>query len=251
MASRRNTAAPTDKSAPGGAATAVAVDAVVFAMDGAELKVLLVQRGLAPFKGSWALPTGNARAGETLEAAVARVLAESTGVRAGFLEQLGAYRDPSHDALERAVSVAYLAFLPGPVDVDVAPGTTDASFVPMRRALDRRRTDLAFDHHQVLRDGLERARTELEHTSRATALCPPAFTLSRLRTVYEAVWGHSVDAPNFRRKVLATPGFVVPTGRMAAAGPEGGKPAQLYRAGKAVVLQPPLYRQQSGGRRGF
>ena len=35
---------------------ALTVDCVVFGFDDAELKVLLIQRGLEPFKGRWALP---------------------------------------------------------------------------------------------------------------------------------------------------------------------------------------------------
>ena len=40
---------------------ALTVDCVVFGFDEGELKVLLIQRGLDPFKGRWALPGGFVR----------------------------------------------------------------------------------------------------------------------------------------------------------------------------------------------
>ena len=36
---------------------ALTVDCVVFGFDEGDLKLLLIQRGLAPFEGKWALPT--------------------------------------------------------------------------------------------------------------------------------------------------------------------------------------------------
>ncbi len=72
---------------------------------------------------------------------------------------------------------------------------------------------LAFDHDQILNDGLERARSKLEYSPLATAFCPTEFTVNELRQVYEAVWGTELDPRNFHRKVTGTPGFVEPVGR--------------------------------------
>ena len=54
----------------------VAVGAVVFK----EGDVLLVQRGQAPAEGSWAIPGGSVRVGETLQRAAEREILEETGV---------------------------------------------------------------------------------------------------------------------------------------------------------------------------
>src|SRR5919106_1620088 len=43
---------------------AVTVDIVVFTVIDADLKVLLIRRGAAPFAGAWALPGGFVRAGD-------------------------------------------------------------------------------------------------------------------------------------------------------------------------------------------
>jgi 8-oxo-dGTP diphosphatase len=101
---------------------------------------------------------------------------------------------------------------------------------------------LAFDHDRVLADGVERARSKIEYSSLATAFCPPEFTVGELRRVYEAVWGVVLDPRNFHRKVTGTPGFLVPTGGTTTR--QGGRPAQLFRAGGAALLNPPMLRPE-------
>ena len=103
---------------------------------------------------------------------------------------------------------------------------------------DRKR--LAFDHHRILGDAVERARAKLEYSPLATAFCADEFTISELRGIYEAVWGVPLDPRNFHRKVTKTDGFVVPTGETTTR--DGGRPAQLFRRGTAQTLYPPLTR---------
>jgi len=97
----------------------------------------------------------------------------------------------------------------------------------------------AFDHGQILRDGLDRARSKLEYTPLATAFCPREFTIAELRKVYEVVWGTELDPRNFHRKVTGTSGFVVDTKKVRV---ERGRPAQVYRVGNLRLLNPPMLR---------
>jgi len=137
----------------------------------------------------------------------------------------------------RVVSVAYLALVPDPATPTAGSDAAGASWV---RVDATRRAALAFDHARILGDGVERARAKLEYTTLATAFCPVEFTIGELREVYEAIWGESLDARNFSRKVLSSPGFVTPTGSTTTRG--GGRPARVYRAGGAGSLTPPLRR---------
>ena len=62
-----------------------------------------------------------------------------------------------------------------------------------------------------------------------------------LRHVYELVWGSAPDLANFRRKVLAVPGFVEPVdGPPERSGP--GRPAARYRRGPATTMHPAFLR---------
>ena len=225
---------------------AVTVDMVVLTIEDDQLQVVLIERGGPPFEGSWALPGGFVKVDESLDDAAARELTEETGVLAAkHLEQLRSYGDPQRDPRMRVVSVAYLAVLP---EIGVLAASTDArraELVPVAKVLGRRPDrELAFDHRKILSDAVESARVKLETTSVATAFVEREFTLTDLRVVYEIVWGETLDPGNFRRKVLATPGFVTPTGYRAQPGPEGGKPADLYRASRAnlAFLDPPMRR---------
>ena len=137
---------------------AVTVDLVVLTIRESRLCALTVCRGEAPFKGSWALPGGFVRQSEDLAAAAARELYEETGfaVEVVHLEQLASYGDPRRDPRMRVVTVAYLALAP---DLPLPTAGSDAagarwSTVSTLLADPRQ---LAFDHHRVLTDGVERA----------------------------------------------------------------------------------------------
>lgn len=215
-------------------------DLVILTLRKGQLCVLLVRRPRAPFLGQWSLPGGFVGPDEAIEAAARRKLGVKTGVDAAtvHLEQLQTYGDPARDPRMRVVSVAYVAFAANlPEAVQGEPEEGEARWWPVTEALGE---ELAFDHAQVLEDGVERARAKLEYTTLALSFCPAEFTLAQLRAVYEIVWGQPLDAPNFRRKVLAAEDFVVATGGTVQ--PAKGRPAALYRAGAATDLQPPFRR---------
>jgi 8-oxo-dGTP diphosphatase len=219
----------------------LAVDLCIFTISGGELRVLLVERANDPFRGQLALPGGFLRGTEDLDDTALRELKEETGLDGTrlHLEQLPAFGKPDRDPRGRVVSVPYLAIapnLPAPVAGSDASG---AQWMPVTQALSTR-TTLAFDHDEILRVALERARERLEQTTLAAAFCGATFTISDLRAVYEVVWGVSLDPGNFSRKVMKTKGFVVPIGEKRAA--DAGRPAALYRRGPAQRLHPPLLR---------
>ncbi|MGD9483966.1 NUDIX hydrolase [Streptomyces sp. TRM70308] len=236
---------------------AVTVDLVVLTVRRHALCALAVRRGEAPFQGQWALPGGFVRPEEDLGVAAARELAEETGLRVqepggdrAHLEQLATYGDPGRDPRMRVVSVAHLVLAPDlPAPVSGGDAKT-ARWAPVDRLLapagadreDGSSSPLAFDHARILGDGVERARSKIEYSSLATAFCPPEFTVGELRRVYEAVWGVALDPRNFHRKVTGTPGFLVPTGGTTTR--QGGRPAQLFRAGGATLLNPPMLRPE-------
>jgi len=219
---------------------ALTADLVVLTIREHQLCVLLVERGVEPFAGRWALPGGYVLPDEDLIDAAYRELHEETGISKGVhLEQLATYGTPGRDPRGRTVTVAWLALAPGLVEPVAGSDAAGATWVPVAEAT-AKATSLAFDHAQILADGLERARAKLEYSPLATAFCPTEFTVAQLRAVYEAVWGQSLDPRNFHRKVTRTPGFLHPTGQVSNA--DGGRPAQLFTRGDLEVLNPPITR---------
>jgi 8-oxo-dGTP diphosphatase len=227
------------------------VDVVILTMSGGRLHVLLVRRGVAPFKGMWAIPGGFKRPTETLDEAAKRELAEETGVdSASLLTQLGAYGDPGRDPRMNVVTIGYLAVLREVGALVASTDAASAALVPVSEALNGK-IELAFDHAQIVRDAVERVRVDLDLTGIATAFVGPTFTLAELRAVYEAAWGVHLDGANFRRSVVTEDGWVIPTGRRARPGAPGGKPAELYRAGRMWKYSSPIRRSHPNvGRRG-
>jgi 8-oxo-dGTP diphosphatase len=214
-------------------AFAVTVDVVVLTVSDSRLDVLLVRRGVPPFEGMWAIPGGFKRPTETLDEAAKRELLEETGVDgASLLRQFGAYGDPERDPRLNVVTIAYLAVLRQVRAIAAGADAAAAALIPVSDVLGRK-IELAFDHERIVRDAVERVRLDLELTGIATAFVGATFTLGELRKVYEAVWGVQLDAANFRRSVVTEDGWVIPTGRRARPGSAGGRPAELYRAGRA------------------
>lgn len=223
-------------------AFAVTVDVVILTMSHGALNVLLVRRGDAPFQGMWAIPGGFKRPNETLDEAAKRELVEETGVDAArVLAQFGAYGDPGRDPRTNVVTVAYLAVLRDVGAIAAGTDAMDAALTPVSDVVNGK-LQLAFDHQQLVRDAIERARVELEASGIAPAFVGQTFTMAELRAVYEAIWGVQLDAANFRRRILAEDGWVVPTGRRARPGPGGGRPAELFRAGHAWRDGSPIHR---------
>lgn len=201
---------------------ALTVDCVVFGLDETELKVLLIERGLAPFKGKWALPGGFVRVDETLDEAARRELLEETGLKDVFLEQLYTFGAVQRDPRERVVSVAYYAL----VNLAEHPATgasdaSDAAWFPVASP-----PALAFDHAEILATAVERLRGKVRYEPIGFELLPEQFTLSQLQHLYEIVLQMELDKRNFRKRILAMD-LLVPLNKQTRTGAH--RPAQLFK----------------------
>ena len=211
---------------------AASVDVVVLTIGGGHLHALLVEREKDPFAGWWALPGTFIRPDEDADESARRGVAAKTNVALSHVEQLRTYTEPNRDPRMRVLSIAYLSF--APIADSPTPGfhTVDTEWQPVFE----RASLMAFDHGSILNDGITRAQDKIEYSTLATSFLPEEFTLGELQGVYEAVWNQHLDRANFYKKVHASKGFVVPTGR------QRGR-AALYRAGDARMLYPPIRRR--------
>jgi 8-oxo-dGTP diphosphatase len=205
----------------GGADLRLTVDLVIFTVRDESLQVLLVQRGVAPFTGRWALPGGFVREDESLESAARRELEEETGVRDLYLEQLYTFGDPNRDPRGRVITVTYFALIAADRRA-LVPGTDAAAarWWPAGTP-----PPLAFDHRQILDYAVERLRNKLEYTTVGFQLLPRKFTLTQLQRIYQAILGRALDKRNFRRKMELLD-ILTPLAERAQDG--ASRPAQLY-----------------------
>jgi len=177
---------------------ALTVDCVVFGLDEEDLKVLLIQRGLPPFEGQWALPGGFVRVEESLEDAARRELREETGIAKVFLEQLYTFGQPDRDPRERIVSVAYYALVK--LSDHRIGAATDARNAAWFAVSDT--PSLAFDHERILQTALTRLKGKVRYQPIGFELLPEKFTLTQLQRLYETILERELDKRNFRKKIL-------------------------------------------------
>jgi 8-oxo-dGTP diphosphatase len=177
---------------------ALTVDCVIFGFDEGDLKVLLIERSLPPFRGKWALPGGFVGVDETVDAAARRELAEETGLANVFLEQLYTFGDLARDPRERVVSVAYYALVALPRHVVRA--ASDAANALWFGVSDL--PSLAFDHEQIVAAAVQRLRGKVRYQPIGFELLSEQFTLSQLQHLYEVVLERPLDKRNFRKKIL-------------------------------------------------
>ncbi|MDE6522842.1 MAG: NUDIX hydrolase [Muribaculaceae bacterium] len=174
---------------------AVTTDCVIFGFDGEELKVLLIERGIDPYKGHWAFPGGFLNPDESAETGALRELKEETGIESAYIEQFHAYSAPDRDPRERVITIAYMAL----VKIQEARGgddAADAKWFPIGKT-----PSLAFDHDLILRDALTRLRERIHFHPIGYDLLPEKFTMKELQTLYEAVLGVHFDRRNFAKKM--------------------------------------------------
>ncbi|HAT11738.1 MAG TPA: NUDIX hydrolase [Planctomycetes bacterium] len=178
---------------------ALTVDCVVFGLDVSDLKVLLIQRDLAPFAGRWALPGGFVRVDETLDEAARRELREEAGLTKVFLEQLCTIGEVQRDPRERVVTVAHYALVRlGDHQVQAATDARNAAWFAVDDL-----PDLAFDHVAIVTTALQRLQGKVRYQPIGFELLPPKFSLSQLQRMYEIILERELDKRNFRKKVLS------------------------------------------------
>lgn len=194
---------------------ALTTDAVLFGFDGSSLNVLLVERGLEPYKGKWALPGGflNPDFRETAEECVRRELKEETNADVSHLEQFHTFSAVDRDPRERVVTIAYFALV-RMSDYEVIGGddAVRAKWFPIKEI-----PALAFDHDQILRVAQERLRRSIHFEPIGFRLLDDKFTMPQLQNIYEAILGVHFDRRNFQKKMLNL-GYIQDTGERKTGG---------------------------------
>ncbi|MGV3641845.1 MAG: NUDIX hydrolase [Adhaeribacter sp.] len=176
----------------------ISIDCIIFGLDQRKLKVLLVRRSVEPAKGSWALPGGFVLQQEDLDQSARRTLADLTGLRELYMEQVHTFGQVNRYPLRRVVTVAYYALINYTLDnLQAGPDTSDIQWCDILEL-----PELVFDHRHILDTTLAYLRAKVRTEPIGFELLPEKFTLSQLQALYEAVLGTTFDTRNFRKKLL-------------------------------------------------
>jgi 8-oxo-dGTP diphosphatase len=178
---------------------ALSVDIVVFGISDNIPSLLVIKRGLAPFKGRWALPGGFVRLDETLEKAARRELLEETSMKATELAQLSAFSQVDRDPRERVVTVAFFAMV-NSTDFALAADTDadEAKWIPLHQ----KNSNLAFDHEEIVKYARAWLIERLYTQHIALKVLPKFFTLTQAQQLYEGILNTTLDKRNFRKAIL-------------------------------------------------
>ncbi len=179
--------------------SAFTVDNVIFGFDEGKLKILLIKRNEDPFDNYWALPGYFVKEDEDLDAAAERVLREVTGLKNVYLEQVHSFGAPGRHDFGRVITIAYYSLITI-ADVELhAAGV--AQEVAWHNVSDI--GTLAFDHERIVEVAYSRLKRSIRSRPIGFELLPPAFTLTDLQHLYEAIWEVELEKRNFRKKILS------------------------------------------------
>ncbi|MCQ2147287.1 MAG: NUDIX hydrolase [Bacteroidales bacterium] len=172
-------------------------DCVIFGYDGGKLKILLIQRGIDPFKGMWAFPGGFLRMDETVEECARRELLEETGLATAYMEQFHTFSTVNRDPRGRVVTIAFFAL----VKISEVKGGDDAAKAAWFD-LDAL-PELAFDHAQILEVAKQKLKERMHFEPVGFELIDEPFKMPDLQNLYEEILGVQFDRGNFSKKMLA------------------------------------------------
>ena len=175
---------------------AVTADCVIFGFDGVSIKVLLIQRGIEPYKGQWAFPGGFLQMDETVEECAKRELEEETGLKSASVEQFYTFSAVNRDPRERVITIAHYAL----VRLSEVKGGDDAASAQWFAMNEI--PSLAFDHERILRMAVKCLKERICFEPIGFELLSEVFTMTELQNLYEAILEVKFDRRNFYNKML-------------------------------------------------
>jgi len=210
----------------------VTVDSVLFTLWQEQLCVLLVQRANHPQRGWWGLPGGfiDMQKDDSTRATALRKLREKTTVNPPWLEQLATFSGPARDPRGWSLTTAWYALIAAEDCQAESDDVSDAQWQPLAGLASR--SDIAFDHQQIIADALKRLRQKTLYSLLPVYCLPAAFTLTQLQEVTETILDRPVQRKSLIRRFEASEMFEE-TGESVAT---GARKAKLYRMKPGVNI---------------
>ncbi len=212
----------------------VAIDCIIFGFDESGLNLLLLKRNFRPAMGEWSLMGGFVQEHESVDDAAKRVLTELTGLENVYMEQVEAFGAIDRDPGERVISIAYYALI-NSREYDLASVQKhNAYWVKINEV-----PPLIFDHAQMVEKARELMKQQASTRPIGFNLLPKLFTLSQLQSLYEAIYGETIDKRNFRKRV-AEMDYIEKTDKIDKKGSKRG--AALYKFNDRAYRKDPRFK---------
>lgn len=212
----------------------VAIDCIIFGFNEGELNLLLLKRNFEPAMGEWSLMGGFVQENESVDDAAKRVLNELTGLSNVYMEQVGSFGEIGRDPGERVVSVAYYAL--------ININEYDKELVQQHNAFWVNINELPaliFDHPQMVTQARMLMQQKASTEPIGFNLLPKLFTLSQLQSLYEAIYGETIDKRNFRKRI-AEMDYIEKTEMIDKTGSKRG--AALYQFNEKAYRKAPKFK---------
>ncbi len=199
-----------------------------------KVNILLVKRDNDPYDGYWALPETFMRENESADEAALRLVREKIGMSLSnsHTEQLATFTNKLRTPGKRALSLAYMTFLPDKPALTPGYGASDARWFSMgytdtnyvftdgqlvfstadsqseaayyKTFAENRATKqhLAYDHDWILKIACDRIRNKLDYQPNILLVLGPTFTMKDARRVYSPFLKlplSEIDNSNFKK----------------------------------------------------
>lgn len=225
-----------------------------------QVNILLVKRDQTPYNHFWALPETFMRYQESADDAALRLVKEKIGLALSnsHTEQLATFTNILRTPDSRALSLAYMTFLPDKPQLEAGYGASDARWFAMgytdhqyvfsngdlvfktaasltenqyydqfAQNQTHTKTHLAFDHEWILKVACDRIKNKLDYQPNILLVLGTQFTLKDARLVYSPFLKtpiNEIDNSNFKKSHRK---LFTDIGTTAARRP--GRPARLYK----------------------
>ena len=192
----------------------LSIDCVILGFDNDQkLKILLIKKLVNKNNDyQYAIPGDLIKKDEDLLCGAKRILNNLTSLDNLFLKQFSVFGNPKRTGYkkdqdwlemyrknphERVITVGYLSlvkmedYVPRPSSFAMDAEWVSLNDIP---------TDLAFDHNEIITEGLRYLKTVIDHKI-ISNLLPSKFTLSQLQNIYEILLDEKLDKRNFRKNI--------------------------------------------------
>lgn len=199
------------------------VDSVLFTVHNDALKVLMVKRALPPFNGAWGLPGGfiDVDLDENTDMTAQRKLADKTGFKPNYLEQLQVISGPDRDPRGFSVTLAYFALVAYQAVKSNIESVEMACWIPISELEE---LSVAFDHRKIIELARQRLKQKTLYSMLPVFCLPHKFTIGQLMSVIEIIIEKPLQRKSLMRRIEASEMFEISSEKTSS----GGRFAQLY-----------------------